>query len=102
MQLCAEAMCLEDMLACSIPEGALFYQQTKHRERVQLDDELRKQVVVMTQQMHELYRRGHAPKVRVSKTCKACSLRELCLPQLMKKNRSVRNFIDEMVCGPNS
>ncbi|KAA8817663.1 CRISPR-associated protein Cas4 [Bifidobacterium callitrichos] len=98
LQLCAETMCLEDMLACSIPEGALFYQQTKHRERVLIDDDLREQVTVMTQQMHELFRRGHTPKVRVSKACRACSLRDICLPKLMKKNRSARHYIDEILC----
>lgn len=44
LQLCAEAMCLEEMLACDIPEGALFYRQTKRRERVKLDEDLRNMV----------------------------------------------------------
>lgn len=100
LQLCAEAMCLEEMLACSITEGALFYQQTKHREHVQLDDELRKQVTTLLQQMHGLYSRGQTPKVRASKACRACSLRDVCLPQLMRKTCSARDFIDEILCEP--
>lgn len=48
LQLCAEAMCLEEMLACAIPEGALFYQQTRHRERVSFDESLRNRIVTMT------------------------------------------------------
>ena len=98
LQLCAEAMCLEEMLACSIPEGALFYQQTKHRERVSFDESLRSQIVTMTSEMHDLFDRGRTPKVRPTKACRACSLRDVCLPKLIKA-RSARQFIEETVEG---
>ena len=52
-------MCLEEMLACAIPEGALFYQQTRHRERVSFDESLRNRIVTMTGEMHDLFARGH-------------------------------------------
>ena len=94
LQLCAEAMCLEEMLACSIPEGALFYQQTKHRERVRLDESLRDQIVAMSGEMHDLFARGHTPNVKPSKSCRACSLRDICLPKLAG-SRSAKQFIDE-------
>lgn len=96
LQLCAEAMCLEEMLACTIPEGALFYQQTKHRERVCLDNALRNQIVTMTSEMHKLFSRGHTPKAKPSKSCMACSLRDICLPKLAK-TRSARQFIEEAI-----
>ena len=95
-QLCAEAMCLEEMLACSIPEGSLFYQQTKRRERVQFDESLRGQIVAMTSEMHDLFSRGHTPKVRPSKACRACSLSDICLPKIAK-TRSAQQFIEESV-----
>ncbi|KFI99085.1 CRISPR-associated protein Cas4 [Bifidobacterium stellenboschense] len=94
LQLCAEAMCLEEMLACTIPEGALFYQQTKHRERVCFDSSLRERIVAMTHEMHDLINRGHTPKVRPSKSCRACSLRDVCLPNLVK-TQSARQFIED-------
>jgi len=98
LQLCAEAMCLEEMLACAIPEGALFYQQTRHRERVSFDESLRNRIVTMTGEMHDLFARGHTPKVRPSKACRACSLRDVCLPKLVR-TRSARQFIEEAVRG---
>lgn len=92
LQLCAQAMCLEDMLCCDIPEGALYYGETRRRERVVFTEELRGQVKECLKEMHELYKRGHTPKVKPTKSCNACSLKELCLPKLMK-NRSVSAYL---------
>lgn len=92
LQLCAQAMCLENMLCCDIPEGALYYGETRHRERILFTEELRSQVRTLLQEMHELYRRGYTPKVKPTKSCNACSLKELCLPKLMK-NRSVSAYL---------
>ncbi len=92
LQLCAQAMCLEEMLCCEIPEGALFYGETRRRENVAFTDALRNQVRDLLAQMHDLYRRGHTPKVRPTKSCSACSLRELCLPKLRRK-RSVGAYL---------
>ena len=85
LQLCAQAMCLEEMLCCRIPEGALFYGETRRRTLVPFSKELRETVRGMLEEMHQLYRRGYTPKVRRSKSCSACSLQELCLPVLMKE-----------------
>ena len=84
LQLCAQAMCLEEMLCCEILSGALFYAQPRRRLRVTFTPELRKEVRTAAAQMHELYRRGHTPQVRPTKACSACSLKELCLPRLQK------------------
>lgn len=92
LQLCAQAMCLEEMLCCDIPEGALFYGQIRRREPVVFSQELREQVRELLSQMHDLYRRSHTPKVRPTKSCNACSLRELCLPKLERK-RSVGEYL---------
>lgn len=85
LQLCGQALCLEEMLCCEIPAGALFYGQPRRRQEIEFTAELRAQVREMLSQMHELYRRGHTPKVKPTKSCNACSLRELCLPALMKQ-----------------
>ena len=84
LQLCAQAMCLEEMLCCTVPEGALFYGETRRRVPVSFSAELREMVRAMLEEMQRLYRRGYTPKVRRSKSCNACSLKELCLPALMK------------------
>lgn len=84
LQLCAQAMCLEDMLCCDIFKGALFYGETRRRVSVTFTDDLRQKVCAMLKEMHQLYRRGDTPKVKPSKSCNACSLKELCLPTLMR------------------
>jgi len=85
MQLCAQAICLEEMLCCSISEGALFYGETRRRTAVLFTEELREKVRLTTAEMHQMFRRSYTPKVRPTKSCNACSLKELCLPVLMRK-----------------
>lgn len=92
LQLCAQALCLEEMLCCHIPEGALFYGETRRRLRVPLTEELRSEVVVDARQMHDLYHRGHTPRVKPRKACDRCSLKELCLPRLPRPD-SVKEYL---------
>ena len=92
LQLCGQAMCLEAMLCCDIPEGALYYGEIRRRQQVTFTPELRAQVRQMLEQMHDLYQRGYTPRVKPTKFCNACSLKELCLPKLMK-NRSVSAYL---------
>lgn len=83
----------EDEFA-DIPEGALFYQQTKRRERVKFDEDLRNMVEADFLQMHDLFSRGWTPKVKQTRSCSACSLRDLCLPEL-RKMKSAKAYIEE-------
>lgn len=92
LQLCAQAMCLEEMLCCQILEGALFYGETRRREAVSFTPELREQVRTMLAEMHALYVRKYTPKVKPSQKCNACSLRELCLSKLSRK-KSVTEYL---------
>ena len=84
LQLCAQAMCLEEMLCCQISDGALFYGEPRRRTPVEFTDELRQRVRDSLAEMHDYLRRGCTPKVKPQKGCSACSLKELCLPELMK------------------
>lgn len=84
LQLCAQAMCLEEMLLCEITEGSLYYGETRRREIVPLDEELRGEVRTVLAQMNHYVLSGFTPKARRTKSCNACSLRDLCLPQLEK------------------
>ncbi len=81
-QLCAQAMCLEEMFACDIPEGALFYGQTRSRETVTFDEELRGVVSTAVAEMHKIYARRHTPKAREKARCKSCSLYDKCVPEV--------------------
>lgn len=94
LQLCGQAMCLEEMLCCDIREGALFYGQTRRRVPVSLSDTLRKRVRAALEEMHALYRRGHTPLVKPSKGCGACSLKALCLPALTRAGSAARYLAD--------
>ena len=99
LQLCAQAMCMEEMLCCTVPEGSLFYGETRRRTDVFFSDELRNQVTTLLAEMQQLFRRGHTPKVRPSKSCNACSLKELCLPALLGRRSALtylRSAMEEM------
>lgn len=84
LQLCAQAMCLEEMLCCTIQEGAIYYGETHHRTVVPLTQDLRSQVRDSLVEMHDLYQKHYTPKVKPTKACNACSLKDLCLPKLMR------------------
>ena len=84
LQLCAQAMCMEEMLCCDIPEGALYYGEIRRRETVELTRELRREVRDCLAEMHALYERGHTPRVKPTKACHTCSLKELCLSKLLR------------------
>lgn len=92
LQLAAQAMCLEDMLCCRITEGYLYYGETRHRLRIEIDDTLREKLKTVVDEMHDLFSRGYTPKAKRSKSCNACSLKNICLPQMDKK-KSVSAYI---------
>ena len=92
LQLCGQAMCLEEMLCCDIPCGALYFGETRRRVEVNFTPELRQEVQDCLREMHALYQRGYTPRVKPAKECNACSLKELCLPKLMRTG-SVKTYL---------
>ena len=93
LQLCAQAMCLEEMLCCAIPEGFLYYGETRRRVPVACDDELRGTVKSLLEEMHRYAARGYTPKGKPTRGCGACSLKELCLPSL-RRSGSAADYLD--------
>lgn len=93
MQLCAQAMCLEEMLCCTIPCGALFYGEPRRRTEVEFTPELRRAVEDSLNEMHDYYKRGYTPKAKPRKGCSACSLKEICLPK-MAQRKSVAAYVE--------
>ena len=85
-------MCLEEMLCCDIPEGAIYFGETRHREKVLFTPLLRQEVKDCTEEMHTLFKKRHTPKVKPTKACNACSLKEICLPKIMKIT-SVKTYV---------
>lgn len=94
MQLLAQAMCLEEMLGLKIEKGACFYFETRRREEVIFTDELRDKLISIIEEMNNYYNRKYTPRVRKSKKCKSCSLRNLCLPEL-EGTMSVSKYIEK-------
>ena len=96
LQLAAQALCLEEMFCTDINYGYIYYGETRHRLKVDFDDEIRNEVVKLFEEMHLYYRRGYTPKVKISKKCNACSLKDLCVP-VLNKNKSVAEYIDKFI-----
>lgn len=94
VQLCAQAICLEEMMNIEVPDGALFYGQTRHRYDVRFDLALRAETEDAAKKVHELIESGITPKAEYSTKCKRCSLVELCLP---KVGRKAGNYLLKMM-----
>ena len=104
LQLCAQAMCIEEMLACPpIQTAFLYHGETKRREEVNLSEELRETVRTAFAQMRDYYNRGHTPRVKPTKACSSCSLKDVCLPKMPGRGQ-VADYIqntlaeDEISC----
>ena len=97
VQLCAQAMCLEEMLNVQILEGALFYGKTRRRQNVTFDESLRQETEETAKQVHELIRAGKTPKPVYAKKCDSCSFVHLCLPKTFEKSRSVNRYLQNAI-----
>ncbi len=96
-QLCAQAICLEEMLAVTIPTGYLYYGETRHRLAVPLTVELRGLVQSMAEEMHGYFKRGYTPRVKPFKGCRSCSLADVCLPVLQEKVVPAGKYIQQQI-----
>ena len=96
MQLAAQAMCLEEMLCCRIDTGFLYYGETRRRLKVEITQQLRQDTENALREMHELFRKRYTPKVKRSKACNACSLKNICLPVLCSQ-KSAKDHILSML-----
>ena len=81
VQLCAQALCLEEMLGVAVPRGAIFYGEPRRRIDVELTQELRTRTELLAATMHRLYAAHHTPAAQLGKHCERCSLIDICLPQ---------------------
>ena len=90
LQVCAQALCLEEMLSIAVTEGSIFYWETRRRERVQIDEALRSKAISIIDSMHEQYALGVIPKPSRSKFCKSCSMRDICLSSVAGSKSVIR------------
>lgn len=96
LQLCAQAICMEEMFQTEILEGYLYYGENRRRSHVEFTDALREEVKKTSEEMHDLFRRGYTPNVKSTNKCKACSLKNLCVPKLQKA-MNVREYIQRSI-----
>jgi CRISPR-associated exonuclease Cas4 len=100
VQLCAQALCLEEMLCVAIPAGALFYGQTRRRLDVAIDEALRRETEETARRAHELITSGRTPPPVYEKRCESCSLMTDCLPRTIQKRRSVKAYLSRILSEP--
>lgn len=94
LQVCAQALCLEEMTGQKITTGYVYYAHSHQRQKVNISEELRKETIATIQFIQTLFITGTMPKPVYSKRCKGCSLYSGCLPQAVNKVQSYRE-IDE-------
>lgn len=95
VQLCAQALCIEEMFATAVPEGALFYGKTRRRKQVALDETLRALTMQAAARFREIVETRITPAARWGPKCRQCSLIEECQPRAAEK--SARRYLAAMI-----
>ena len=93
VQLCAQALCLEEMFGCIIADGALYYGEPRRRKPVAFSGALRARTETLAARMHELHRAGITPIAKYEPKCDGCSLIARCLPRLTGKPPRVSQYL---------
>lgn len=99
VQLCAQALCLEEMLGVTVPAGALFYGETRRREKVEFDAALRELTERLAAELWAMVRSGVTPAPVFSAKCRKCSLIEVCQPRVLCERGSAALFLRRSVQG---
>jgi CRISPR-associated exonuclease Cas4 len=97
VQLCAQALCLEEMLNIRVPQGALFYGKTRRRLDVSFEEKLRQKTENTARDVRLLLESGITPAPVYTKKCESCSLVAECLPKTMEKKRSVKSYLKRIL-----
>lgn len=99
IQLCAQALCLEEMLNTNVPKGAIFYGRTRHRRSIIFSSELRQKTIFTAKNVHDLIKKEiTTPAIYDALKCPRCSLINQCLPIKAKTKKDVNNYINKMKC----
>ena len=93
VQLCAQAICMEEMFKTSLEEGCVFYGEVRRRTIVRFTNELRNQVTSYAEEMHRLFKEAITPLPVFKPHCKSCSLFDICLPQNTNGKCSVNSYL---------
>lgn len=99
LQLCAQALCLEEMLAVKIPGGFVWYGGPKRRMRVEFTEDLRSEVSEIIEKIRNQLMTGKLPEAVDDERCGPCQLLHHCLPHLSRSPRKVLRYLDDVVFG---
>lgn len=97
VQLCAQAICLEEMMKLSISQGALFYGKIRHRLDVEIDESLRKETEEIAHNVHDFIQNGITPSPVYTNKCKSCSLFSVCMPKRLSNRKTVSKYFEEIL-----
>ncbi len=99
IQLCAQALCLEEMLNTTIPEGVLYFGKAKRRVRVPLDDALRQRTIESVAALRKVILAGQTPSARKGAKCRRCSMVNLCMPGALRPQATARRYLEALTSG---
>ncbi|WP_297273211.1 CRISPR-associated protein Cas4 [uncultured Bacteroides sp.] len=94
VQLAAQTMCLEEMYSIQIPIGEFYYGELRHRVTVDITDELRNIVRQCARDMHKIFHRAIIPKAMYGKHCDRCSLKNICMPEVITNCTAVSTYLN--------
>ncbi len=97
IQLCAQAVCLEEMLGASIPRGALFYGKTRRRHEVEFDHALKEELEKTVYDVRAMLEKGLTPEPIFAKKCGNCSLQSECLPKTIARHKSAKRYLSGVI-----
>jgi CRISPR-associated exonuclease Cas4 len=95
VQLCAQAMALEEMLGASVTSGALYYGRSRRRREVPFDQALRERTIRLAEELHEMVREARTPEPRYGAHCNECSLNEACMPEIHRQR--ARDYVRSLL-----
>lgn len=95
-QLCAQALCLEEMFGIAVPRGAIFHADSKRRREAEFTPALRQRVETAVAELHELLASGNVPAAEYRDACEECSLFEICLPKATGKDQRATRLASQL------
>ncbi|MBL8888667.1 MAG: CRISPR-associated protein Cas4 [Planctomycetaceae bacterium] len=97
VQLCAQAMCLEEMLEVQVAKGAIFHIKSQHRQEVNFDLELRSKTEDAAVRLAELLAQGQTPLAKYHAKCRGCSLFEWCMPKSLRPRATAKRYLQSLI-----
>ncbi|HWB14457.1 MAG TPA: CRISPR-associated protein Cas4 [Pirellulales bacterium] len=102
VQLCAQALCLEEMLGVPVPAGAIFHVKSRRRREIVFDNRLRERTEAAARRLHELFDSAEIPLPVLKPRCRGCSLHDLCLPELLSERSRASRYLRSLFEAPMS